>query len=159
MLVIGLISGTSVDGIDAALVKISGLTHDLKVDFLAGNTFPYPTALREQILTVCAGQPLSIADLADLDDQIAWCFAKAAIDLQLNHSPAELIGSHGQTVFHRPPSKNRIIRQWSDQENQTGFSAPIHHPNPKIPSYPPRLQPPVGTRSPHRPPYTHYHHQ
>ena len=101
---IGLISGTSVDGIDAALVEISGSTADLSVTLLAGETYPYPAALRSQILAVCAGAPLSMADFAALDDAIAQVFAEAAIAIQAGQPPAVLIGSHGQTVFHRPPS-------------------------------------------------------
>jgi anhydro-N-acetylmuramic acid kinase len=53
-LVIGLISGTSVDGIDAALVEITGTDVDLKIELLAGATYPYSETLREQILQVCA---------------------------------------------------------------------------------------------------------
>ncbi|WP_390883319.1 anhydro-N-acetylmuramic acid kinase [Kovacikia minuta] len=103
MLVIGLISGTSVDGIDAALVEISGSAHDLKVELRAGTTYTYPSDLGEKILAVCAGLPLSMSDLAALDDAIAHQFAQAAIALQTGHPPTELIGSHGQTVYHRPP--------------------------------------------------------
>ena len=102
MLVIGLISGTSVDGIDAALVEISGATIDLDVQLLSGHTFPYPNALRQQILAVCGGTSISMADLAALDDAIATQFAQAAIAIQQHHPTAALIGSHGQTVFHRP---------------------------------------------------------
>jgi len=104
MRVVGLMSGTSVDGIDAALVEISGSTVDLQVQLLNGQTFPYPESLRQQILAVCQGEALSIAALAELDDAIATQFANAAIAIQHNHPPAELIGSHGQTVFHRPHS-------------------------------------------------------
>jgi len=102
--VIGLISGTSVDGIDAALVEISGTELDLKIELLAGQTYPYPPALREKILAVCAGAAISMAELAQLDDAIAKVFAQAAQNIQTNHPKAELIGSHGQTVYHRPPN-------------------------------------------------------
>lgn len=101
--VIGLISGTSVDGIDAALVEITGTDIDLKVELVAGTTYPYPSELREQILGVCGGASLSMAQLAQLDDAIALQFAQAAQRIQADNTPAELIGSHGQTVFHRPP--------------------------------------------------------
>ncbi len=104
MRVIGLISGTSVDGIDAALVDISGSTTDLDVRLIAGKTYPYPEDLRQQILAVCGGAALSVAELAELDDAIAHQFAQAALSIQADHPPAELIGSHGQTVFHRPPN-------------------------------------------------------
>lgn len=102
MYVIGLMSGTSVDGIDAALVEISGTTADLTTKLIAGKTFPYPAALKEKILAVCGGAPLSMLELAMLDDAIAYQFAKAAIALQAETLPAQLIGSHGQTIFHRP---------------------------------------------------------
>ena len=100
--VIGLISGTSVDGIDAALVEISGKEIDLKVELLTGTTYPYPPALRQQILDVCAGKAISMAEFAELDDAIAYEFAQAAQAIQVNHNNAQLIGSHGQTVYHRP---------------------------------------------------------
>lgn len=103
MRVIGLISGTSVDGIDAALIDISGSTLDLKVTFIAGETISYPSDLREKILTVCGGSPLSMAELAELDDAIAYEFAQAALAIQQQSPATKLIGSHGQTVFHRPP--------------------------------------------------------
>lgn len=106
MHVIGLMSGTSVDGIDAALVNISGRELDLQVDLIASQTYPYPDALREQILAVCGGEPLSIEALAVLDDAIATQFAQAAQSIQTEGAAADLIGSHGQTVFHRPPQGN-----------------------------------------------------
>lgn len=102
--VIGLISGTSVDGIDAALVEISGTELDLKIELLAGTTYRYPPGLREKILAVCAGAAISMAELAQLDDAIAKVFAQAAQSIQTDHPKAELIGSHGQTVYHRPPN-------------------------------------------------------
>lgn len=101
--VIGLISGTSVDGIDAALVDVVGCQTDLKVQLVAGETFPYPATLRSQILSVCSGEALSVAQLAELDDAIAQEFATAALTIQAEYDKAELIGSHGQTVYHRPP--------------------------------------------------------
>jgi anhydro-N-acetylmuramic acid kinase len=103
MYCIGLMSGTSVDGIDAALVEIDGTDIDLQVRLLAGETYPYPPELREQILAICGGNALSMAEFAELDDAIATYFAIAAQTIQTDHEPVKLIGSHGQTVFHRPP--------------------------------------------------------
>jgi anhydro-N-acetylmuramic acid kinase len=100
--VIGLMSGTSVDGIDAAMVDISGRDLDLKVELVVGATYPYPPQLREKILAVCGGEALSMAEFAELDDAIAQAFAQAVQKIQTNQEPAALIGSHGQTVYHRP---------------------------------------------------------
>ncbi|ACK66260.1 protein of unknown function UPF0075 [Rippkaea orientalis PCC 8801] len=103
MYCIGLISGTSVDGIDAALIEISGTELDLKIDLISGKTYPYPPELRGKIIEICGGKPISIEELAQIDDAIAQSFAQAAIMVQNGHPHAQLIGSHGQTVFHRPP--------------------------------------------------------
>ncbi|WP_414566637.1 MULTISPECIES: anhydro-N-acetylmuramic acid kinase [unclassified Anabaena] len=103
--VIGLISGTSVDGIDAALVEISGADLDLKIELLAGETYPYTPVLKEKILALCAGEAISMAELAEIDDAIACAFAQAAQNIQTGHPPATLIGSHGQTVYHKPPKQ------------------------------------------------------
>ncbi|MGB3518173.1 MAG: anhydro-N-acetylmuramic acid kinase [Elainellaceae cyanobacterium] len=103
MRIVGLISGTSVDGIDAVLVELTGTTHDLNLELIAGDTYPYPHELRHHILEVCHGAALSMDALAELDDAIAQCFAQAALNIQQGHMAAELVGSHGQTVFHRPP--------------------------------------------------------
>lgn len=124
MRVVGLMSGTSIDGIDAALVEISGRYDDLKVELIAGQTFPYPEVLRHQILSVCSGDSLSISDLAELDDAIAHQFAQAALSIQTGHPAAELIGSHGQTVYHRPPTTHPSQLGYS---LQLGRGATIAH--------------------------------
>ena len=122
MKVIGLMSGTSVDGIDAALVEITGQESDLEVQLLAGQTYPYPEPLRNKILAVCSGKPLSIAELASLDDAISLHFAIAAQKIKTEYSEIELIGSHGQTIYHRPP----VYRQEGTKKLSTlGYSLQI----------------------------------
>ena len=103
MYVIGLMSGTSVDGIDAALVELHGGDRDLQIRLIAAQTIAYEPSLRQRILDLAGGAAMSLIDLADLDDEIAIAFAQAAIAIQAGHPPAELIGSHGQTVYHQPP--------------------------------------------------------
>lgn len=109
MRAIGLMSGTSMDGIDAALVEIQP-TGDrvppLSVDLITSETFEYPQALRDRIIAVAEGQPLSIAELCELDDAVAEEFARAALAICPDRS-ANCIGSHGQTVFHLPPQRDR----------------------------------------------------
>jgi anhydro-N-acetylmuramic acid kinase len=99
---IGLMSGTSVDGIDAALVDITSSATEPKIELIAGETYAYPPELRDRILDVCGGASLSMEEFAELDDAIATQFALAARSIQTDRQKAELIGSHGQTVFHRP---------------------------------------------------------
>lgn len=100
--VIGLISGTSVDGIDGVVASIEGQGYDLQVDVLGGQTFDYLPAIRQQALDVGAGAAIPLAELATLDEAIAQQFAQAAQALMDQYGPVDLIGSHGQTVFHRP---------------------------------------------------------
>ena len=104
VIALGLISGTSVDGIDAALVEITGQDLDLDVRLLAAATYPYTPATQAQILALCHGEPRSAAAIAQLDEAIATEFAQAACALQQDQPAATLIGSHGQTIFHQPPT-------------------------------------------------------
>ncbi|BAY65408.1 hypothetical protein NIES22_55140 [Calothrix brevissima NIES-22] len=120
--VIGLISGTSVDGIDAAVVEITGRELDLKVELLAGATYPYPPELREKILALCAGEAISMAELAQIDDAIAFAFAQAAENIQIGHQAASLIGSHGQTVYHRPPCLDSARRPGAGKNSGLGYT-------------------------------------
>lgn len=108
MKVIGLMSGTSVDGIDAALVDVSGTGYGIQIELLATSTGNYDHGLRDRILSVCGGAALAMADIAQLDDQIAIAFANAAQQL----GRADLIASHGQTIYHRPPTANSLGYSW-----------------------------------------------
>lgn len=101
--VIGLMSGTSLDGIDAVVVEIVGEKLNLEVSLLASAVFDYPESLKQRILAVAEGEAVSVAELANLDDEIAIQFATAAQELAQKQPGIALIGSHGQTVYHRPP--------------------------------------------------------
>ena len=111
MQVIGLMSGTSLDGIDAALTRIEGDADNLQLELLGFHTYPYPPQLRQTLLDICAGKAIAVEQLANLDDQVAQVFANAALKIQEQFGKAELIGSHGQTIFHRPP-KNNLGFSW-----------------------------------------------
>lgn len=107
-LVIGLISGTSKDGIDAALVKLSGSGTDTMLDLIGFTTVPYSTDLRnrlDQVLTTS-----SVQDISELNFILGEAFAEAALtvagEAKIDIDKVDLIGSHGQTVFHDPPSYN-----------------------------------------------------
>ncbi|PZO22421.1 MAG: anhydro-N-acetylmuramic acid kinase [Leptolyngbya foveolarum] len=104
MKIIGLISGTSVDGIDAALTEVSGEGYAVEAKLIKGITYPYSDEVRSQILALCADQPITLAALADLDDAIAQHFIQAIQSLNTDLSTVDLIGSHGQTLHHRPPA-------------------------------------------------------
>jgi anhydro-N-acetylmuramic acid kinase len=104
-LVVGLMSGTSADGSDAALVEIAGSGLETRARLLAHVTTPYPRSLRERIFAL--GEADS-AELCDLDVLLGEAFGEAVRAVcTAAHRPVadvDLIGSHGQTAAHRPRS-------------------------------------------------------
>ena len=99
---IGLMSGTSMDAIDAALVDLNDRTPVLRDQLSA----PIPPKLRERLIAVAQGGDTTVAQLSELDVRLAHLFADAALALlQQSDTAADkvrAIGSHGQTVYHRP---------------------------------------------------------
>lgn len=108
MKIVGLMSGTSVDGIDAALTEVTGEGYAIQAELIKGITYPYPDRLRSQILAICANQPVTLMELAALDDAITHHFIRAIRALGVDLATIDLIGSHGQTLYHRPPSADRL---------------------------------------------------
>lgn len=106
-LVIGLMSGTSMDGVDAALVRIRGGGMQLEVELERFHCHAYEGSLRERLLEVAAGAPRTAVEYAGLDFAVASSFAQAALQLLEagGRDPADvdLVGSHGQTLAHRAP--------------------------------------------------------
>ncbi len=104
MNVVGLMSGTSGDGVDAALVGIRGSGLALRVTTLAFAPTPYPADLQRRVLALCSGG--SVAEVCHLNAVLGEWFARAALRVikKAGLRPAEvaLIGSHGQTVQHLP---------------------------------------------------------
>ena len=107
-LFIGLISGTSADGIDAALVRFDDDATDTgHCELLLGHTTAWKADVRERLVALGqGGEARSIEELGTLDVQIAEAFAEAAMQL-LDHAgvtadQVRALGSHGQTVRHRP---------------------------------------------------------
>lgn len=109
---IGLMSGTSVDGIDAALLNIT----PKKCHYLGQHYHAYPKHIREAILSLC--EQGEIHDLCELDYILGQLFAKTALDLlkKVGRSTAEIkaIGSHGQTIRHRPSHDKPFTLQIAD---------------------------------------------
>lgn len=99
---IGVMSGTSLDGVDVVLAAID----DRMVAQQASLSWPIPVSLKEAILAICQGQQLTLSQLGQLDSRLGKLFADAVLALlkQENLRPQEIvaIGCHGQTVWHEP---------------------------------------------------------
>ena len=123
-LFLGLISGTSADGIDAALVRFD----DGHARLAFGRTYPWDPALRTRLVEL--GQQaakLALDDLGELDVRIARAFADAALqalaDSGIDAREVAAIGSHGQTLRHRPHGTHPFTLQLGDPSTiaeQTG---------------------------------------
>jgi len=104
--VVGLMTGTSADAVDAALVRFEGAGAETRHELVAYREFPLDEALRAQILLVAAADSLALERLMELDAGLGRRYAECVLEL-LDHAsvPAarvDAIGSHGQTVRHLP---------------------------------------------------------
>jgi anhydro-N-acetylmuramic acid kinase len=123
MRVLGLMSGTSADGIDAALVRISGEPPNVSAQFETHHHVTFRASVRETVLRLANGGPTSTAEISELNFSLGEELARAALasskKWRIPMSEISLIGSHGQTVFHlgaaariqgkvRPPSTLQI---------------------------------------------------
>lgn len=105
-LCLGLISGTSLDAVDAAICRFDEAGRWQGV--VASHSHSYPAPLRAELLALQAepDRAISLRDVARLDAAVGDCFAEAALTLlqSTDLSPGQIlaIGSHGQTVFHDP---------------------------------------------------------
>lgn len=108
--VIGLISGTSLDGVDAALVQIHDHGLETKLDLLHFITFPYPVGLKDTLLRVSTPGKGSVDEICRLNVLLGEIFADAVKalldDASVDPASIDLIGSHGQTVQHLPKPRS-----------------------------------------------------
>ena len=104
--VVGLMSGTSADGIDAALARISGAGDSIEARLVAFRTTPYDPAVRKRILALFSPDAPAV-EICRMNFAIGRLFGEAALDLihrcSLHPQSVDLIASHGQTVCHLPP--------------------------------------------------------
>lgn len=103
-LAVGLMSGTSIDGIDAALVRVSGRGDHIKLRLVDFTIYPFPPGLTEKILDVSHPRTARSDEICRLNLQLGELFAEAAKRLcrknRLPLSRISFIGSHGQTIVH-----------------------------------------------------------
>ncbi len=110
MLIVGLMSGTSLDGIDAALVEVGGADEkDVTARVVRSLTVEYEPARREAIhAAIVAGTAEALCGLhADLGEWLAEAALRVCDEAGVAPETVDAVGSHGQTVWHRPPSPEK----------------------------------------------------
>lgn len=133
MIVAGVMSGTSADGINVALVRITeqqgprvrGRVRPrqpgLKIELLAHGEFPYPPKVRRSVLTAMNAKNASVAELARLNFLLAELYSEAVAATQRRFKlKSELVGCHGQTLYHQGDALEflgrRIAATWQTGE-------------------------------------------
>jgi len=125
VIVAGVMSGTSADGINVALTRIQGRGFRSRLELLAHYQFPYPPEVRRAVLATMNASSASVADLSRLNFLLGELYADAVRAAQRrSRLECQLVGCHGQTIYHQGTAKpflgRRIACTW-----QTGEGAII----------------------------------
>ncbi len=111
---IGVMSGTSLDGVDVVLAAID----DRMVAQQASYLHPIPPAIRQAVLGMCQGQAVTLSQVGELDAQLGNLFAEAVLGLLekagIAAEEVTAIGCHGQTVWHQPKGDTPFTMQLGD---------------------------------------------
>jgi anhydro-N-acetylmuramic acid kinase len=109
--IIGLMSGTSLDGLDIALCEVSGNGITTKINLLEFDTINYDTEFRDEIKTIFSRKNIDLEKLCLLNEWIGKVHAaminKKLSDWKINKNEIDLIASHGQTIYHAPKSLHK----------------------------------------------------
>ncbi len=109
-LIVGLISGTSLDGVDAAVVRIRHQGLQTKIELIYFKTCPYPDELKEKLLDVSTPGRGCIDEICVLNAVLGEIFAASVQEVlreaSLDAAQVDLVGSHGQTVHHMPSPRH-----------------------------------------------------
>ncbi len=111
---IGVMSGTSMDGVDVVLAEISDKTVTQQLSY----SHPFPQAIKQKLLSICQGQQTTLSLVGRLDHELGTLFAEAVQGLlnkaALTASAITAIGCHGQTVWHEPDGEKPFTMQIGD---------------------------------------------
>ena len=113
-IVVGLMSGTSMDGIDSALVRIKNSGANTEIDLINFQTFPYPDQLRNDLLDISQPGQGTVDKICRLNFVVGEYFADAVFNIcrlaNFDISQVDFIGSHGQTIHHLPDETTYLIK-------------------------------------------------
>jgi anhydro-N-acetylmuramic acid kinase len=109
--IIGLMSGTSLDGLDIALCRFRGNGHETNIEVLKFETISYDNSFKEEIKSVFSKNQVSLQKVCLLNPWIGLVHAQMILDClkkwKIDHSKIDLIASHGQTIYHAPKLLHR----------------------------------------------------
>lgn len=110
-LIIGLMSGTSLDGLDVALCKYSGSGRETKIELLEFTTVSYDLSFKDEVKSVFSKQQVNLEKVCLLNEWIGTTHANMILrclaDWKIKASDVDLVASHGQTIYHAPKSLHK----------------------------------------------------
>ncbi|MGN5653122.1 anhydro-N-acetylmuramic acid kinase AnmK [Bacillus sp. Brlt_9] len=113
MYIAGIMSGTSLDGIDVALVHIEGSGVESKVELIHFTTVPFCNDMKNEIQQALSIENSNVQLICSLNFKLGLCFANAVKevckDVNFPLKQLDLIGSHGQTIYHQPKQDGCMI--------------------------------------------------
>ncbi|ODS32635.1 MAG: anhydro-N-acetylmuramic acid kinase [Candidatus Scalindua rubra] len=113
--VVGLMSGTSCDGVDACMARITGNGLSSKIDIIEFETYPYKKEIRELIFNASQKQTASVDKVCQLNFTLGKLFADAVKQIarksSVSISKIDIVGSHGQTIYHISSLKKKTNRE------------------------------------------------
>jgi anhydro-N-acetylmuramic acid kinase len=111
---VGLMSGTSLDGIDGALVKIEGSGTDTKVKLIHFINESLPEDIKEEIKNCCSANKSNVEAICSLNFKLGYLFSdtvkKLCEEAHFSYEKLDFIGSHGQTIYHIPREYNNLAK-------------------------------------------------
>jgi len=114
MTVAGIMSGTSADGIDIAVLRIAPGKQCPSLTLLAHESFQFPVSLRRAVLAAMNAASISTAELAQLNWRLGLAYAEAVSATVERHKvKLDLIGCHGQTLYHQPRAESYTGRRFA----------------------------------------------
>ncbi|MGT2933420.1 anhydro-N-acetylmuramic acid kinase AnmK [Streptococcus catagoni] len=114
MKAVGIMSGTSLDGVDVVLCDIEGMNSDTKIEELNFSTFPFPKSLKVRLKNILLKKESKLDDLCSINFELGQFFSDCVIQLcnkaNIETDQLGFIASHGQTFFHLPEDTNDFIK-------------------------------------------------
>lgn len=122
MIVAGVMSGTSADGVDVAIVRLQGRDSYLHYELLVHDHTEYPKAMRDAVLAAMNASQISVAELSRLNFRLGEFYAEAVhkAERKVRGTKLDLVGCHGQTLYHQgspaPYLGKKITCTWQTGE-------------------------------------------
>ncbi|MGE7764852.1 anhydro-N-acetylmuramic acid kinase AnmK [Peribacillus sp. NPDC096540] len=127
MYIVGLMSGTSLDGIDAALVRVNNTGLKTEIEMIEFITYPFPKDIEKEIMQSLSVETSNVQLICSLNFKLGKLFSDATKEVcekaGLPIEQLDLIGSHGQTIYHQPLQE----QNWVPSTLQIGEPAVIAH--------------------------------